>query len=131
MNPHIFMAQLAAVFMFASPVLTFKAKGVHRRQDPNIPEGYTVRPLHVTGNINGVVINHTGTVQEVFKQLDAEDNSFKLSDLATIKKRNPVVAQLNKRSMTDVKCCPVPGQNWERADGIAIRNGINYLRTEN
>tara|TARA_R110002060_G_scaffold62430_6_gene71817 strand:+ start:4208 stop:4540 length:333 start_codon:yes stop_codon:yes gene_type:complete len=47
----------------------------------NIPEHYNIIPLVITGTIEGVAVNHTGTIQQVFAQLDAEDNDFKLSEL--------------------------------------------------
>lgn len=58
-------------------------QGAHlTERGSHIPEHYNIVPLLITGNINGVSINHTGTVEEIFAQLDAEDNAFKLSDLA-------------------------------------------------
>ncbi|KAG4424956.1 hypothetical protein IFR04_001927 [Cadophora malorum] len=84
MNIHIFIAQLATEIIFASTALAPKAERIRLRQDQEVPKGYTVAPLHVTGGVNGVAINHTGTIQDVFEQLDADDNSFKLSDFATI-----------------------------------------------
>jgi len=61
----IFIAQLVAVIMLAGPILALKADVIHRRQEPDIPKGYKLGHLHVTGNLNGVAINHTGTVREV------------------------------------------------------------------
>ncbi|KAK0119329.1 hypothetical protein ONS95_008171 [Cadophora gregata] len=92
----------------------------------NIPEHYEIVPLVITGSIDGVAINHTGTVQEVFAQLDAEDNNFKLSELGAHD-----VAEVHSRDtsyITDVNCIPVNGQNWNRANQGAIREGIAYLR---
>ncbi|KAH7418459.1 hypothetical protein BKA64DRAFT_762693 [Cadophora sp. MPI-SDFR-AT-0126] len=128
MNLHIFMAQLAAVFIFANPIPPLKGELLRRRQDLDTPEGYTVGPLHVVGDINGVPINHTGTIQEVYAQLDTEYNSFKLSALDAIDSMSAFEEQHDKREMTDVNCWPVPGQIYAEADGPAIIDGLKYLR---
>ncbi|KAH7417446.1 hypothetical protein BKA64DRAFT_769400 [Cadophora sp. MPI-SDFR-AT-0126] len=94
-----------------------------------IPEHYNIVPLVVTGSIDGVAINHTGTIQDVFAQLDAEDNDFKLADLDAHD-----VSEVHPRDIsytTDINCIPVNGQNWNRANQGAIREGINYLRQGN
>ena len=103
---HTFMAQLVAVLMLAGQILALKAEVIHRRQEPDIPQGYALGHLHVTGNLNGVAINHTGTIQDVFEQLDAEHNSFKLSDLATIKRRDPFLDQHHKAS-NEARLAPI------------------------
>ncbi|KAH7363924.1 hypothetical protein BKA65DRAFT_545838 [Rhexocercosporidium sp. MPI-PUGE-AT-0058] len=98
--------------------------GSHRAS--HIPEHYEIVPLLVTGSINGIAINHTGTIEEVFAQLDAEENSFKLSDLTAWD--NPDLQTRDTAYMTDVNCIPVNGQNWNRAKAGAINTGIQYLR---
>ncbi|KAH7360789.1 hypothetical protein BKA65DRAFT_547502 [Rhexocercosporidium sp. MPI-PUGE-AT-0058] len=131
MKPTILMARLAVALFATSPVLALSPRAAHNPRDTSIPEGYKFGHLHITGDINGVAINHTGTVQEVFAQLDAESNSFKLSDLADIQSRSGIADELDKRELTDVNCWPVKGQNWNEADGPAVIDGINYLRRGN
>ncbi|KAH7407727.1 hypothetical protein BKA64DRAFT_706136 [Cadophora sp. MPI-SDFR-AT-0126] len=119
------IALLITDFVLALPTIeTGPTQGL------DVPEGYVLGQLHITGEINGVTINHTGSVQEVFAQLDAEDNNFKLADLADIQRRTPAIdsQQFEKRYATDLHCLPVPGQNWHGADSVAISEGIAFLR---
>ncbi|KAK0107122.1 hypothetical protein ONS95_003828 [Cadophora gregata] len=111
-------------------VLALPTSETGSSQSPDLPDGYTLDQLHITGEVNGVAVNYTGSVQEVFAQLDAEDNSFKLSDLAGIQRRTITddLEQLDKRYPTDLHCLPVSGQNWHGADSRAISDGINFLR---
>ncbi|KAG4437855.1 hypothetical protein IFR05_006657 [Cadophora sp. M221] len=124
------LALLAAAVLLLNVEMSIAApslQGTHLTgRGSHIPEHYNIVPLLVTGNINGVSINHTGTVEEIFAQLDAEDNTFKLSDLAI-----SATSDLQTRDtayMTDVNCIPVLGQTWNRANSGAISTGINYLR---
>lgn len=111
----------------------------------DVPEHYNIVPLVVTGTIEGVAVNHTGTIQQVFAQLDAENNDFKLSGLGTrgvsdlpprmavsvfkhLSSYTPKANVMRQSYMTDVNCIPVRGQNWGRANQGSIREGINYLR---
>ena len=95
MRTNTVMAQLAVVFL-ASPILALNSERKYRRQDLDIPEGFTAGVLHITGEINRVPINHTGTIQEVYSQLDAEDNSFKLSDLPATENEDALEQQYGK-----------------------------------
>ncbi|KAL5326290.1 hypothetical protein ACEPPN_007428 [Leptodophora sp. 'Broadleaf-Isolate-01'] len=53
--------------------------------------------LHIIGSIDGVTVDHFGSVQEVFAQLDAEDNSFKLADIdAIIKSASAAIYTVEK-----------------------------------
>ncbi|PVH85714.1 hypothetical protein DL98DRAFT_583306 [Cadophora sp. DSE1049] len=128
-----FMSKLALLAAFilllaievAMAIPTPKGTSLTERVS-DIPEHYNIVPLVITGTIDGVAINHTGTIQQVFAQLDAEDNDFKLSDLGA--RDVPDLHPRDTSYMTDVNCIPVNGQNWNRANQGAIREGINYLR---
>ncbi|KAG4424737.1 hypothetical protein IFR04_002085 [Cadophora malorum] len=120
---------LAAILLLANQVAiaTPTPEGISiTERVSNIPEHYNIIPLVITGTMEGVAVNHTGTIQQVFAQLDAEDNDFKLSELGArdVSELHPRVASY----MTDINCIPVRGQNWGRANQGAIREGINYLR---
>ncbi|KAH7356678.1 hypothetical protein BKA65DRAFT_548066 [Rhexocercosporidium sp. MPI-PUGE-AT-0058] len=117
------LALLATDFVFALP-----AHEIRSPHTGGIPEGYTLDQLRVTGEVNGVAVNHTGTVQEIYAQLDAEDNSFKLSNLTATVDQNSGINQLKKRFMTDINCLPVAGQTWNGADVPAIDDGIAFLQ---
>ncbi|PVH84403.1 hypothetical protein DL98DRAFT_568950 [Cadophora sp. DSE1049] len=123
-------ALLAITLLATKFVLALPTVDTGSTQDFVVPEGYTAGQIHITGELNGVAINHTGSVQEVFAQLDAEDNSFKLADLAGIQRRTPSVdlEQFAKRYATDLHCLPVDGQTWTGADITAISEGVAYLR---
>ncbi|KAH9223561.1 hypothetical protein DL95DRAFT_492705 [Leptodontidium sp. 2 PMI_412] len=117
-----------ALTLFVTDVFAIPAQDISSAQAAGIPEGYIVGQLRVTGEVNGIAVNHTGTVQEIFKQLETEDNSFKLSDLAAPGRQNTGIHLPSKREMTDVKCLPVPGQKWNGADVSAIDDGIYFLK---
>ncbi|KAG4428059.1 hypothetical protein IFR05_016460 [Cadophora sp. M221] len=117
-----------ALTLLTKDVFAIPAQDTSSPEATGVPEGYIVGQLRVTGEVNGIAVNHTGTAQEVFKKLDTEDNSFKFSDLAAPGRQNTGIGQLSKRDMTDVKCLPVPGQKWNGADVSAIDDGIYFLR---
>jgi len=52
------IALLATGFVLALPTIDTSST-----QDFAVPDGYTAGQMHITGEIGGVAINHTGSVQ--------------------------------------------------------------------
>ncbi|KAG4443351.1 hypothetical protein IFR05_001140 [Cadophora sp. M221] len=117
----------AAILLLATEVvLALPSSEAHLHQRSEIPEGYVIASLLITGNINGILVNHTGTVEEVFARLEVENPGFAHSRASTATQSDDISHE--KRYMTDVNCIPVQGQNWQRADEVVIGQGIQYLR---
>lgn len=72
------LALLAATILLlaAEVVVARSSSETHLFQRAEVPEGYTITPLLMTGTINGIAVNHTGTVEEVFAQLEVENPGF-------------------------------------------------------
>ncbi|KAH7323766.1 hypothetical protein BKA65DRAFT_598315 [Rhexocercosporidium sp. MPI-PUGE-AT-0058] len=83
-------------------------------------------PFHMTGTIGDIVLNHTGTVQEIYTQLITENPDFKPMELDDVEEA--AVEARDKGSKSDWACIPVPGQNWYPAKASEIDIGIAYLK---
>ena len=62
-NPLFKSALLAIALLAADLVFALPTMETGSTQDFAIPEGYTAGQMHITGEIGGVAINHTGSVQ--------------------------------------------------------------------
>lgn len=63
----------AAIFLLAAKVvMALPSSGIGIIEGVEVPKGYTIAPLHLTGIINDVTVDHNGTIEELFAQLEAE-----------------------------------------------------------
>lgn len=62
-NPFSKSALLAIALLAADLVFALPTMDTNSAQDFAIPEGYAAGQMHITGEIGGVAINHTGSVQ--------------------------------------------------------------------
>ncbi|KAL5324510.1 hypothetical protein ACEPPN_009056 [Leptodophora sp. 'Broadleaf-Isolate-01'] len=93
----------------------------------SLPNGYTISPLRITGTIDGVSLNHTGSIQEIFSKLAAENPSLVIPEVNTTS-NHPSSHSLIERNKRNTECFPIPGTNWPKADSNCIWEGIDYLR---
>ncbi|KAG4413450.1 hypothetical protein IFR04_013427 [Cadophora malorum] len=124
------LALLAAaiILLAAEVVIALPSSDIGIIEGVEVPKGYAIAPLHLTGTINGVTVDHNGTIEEAFAQLEAEHPELG-ADLTAAS--SPDAKSPDKRYMTDVHCIPVSGQNWRRANDVVIGQGIKYLRNNN
>ncbi|KAG4432462.1 hypothetical protein IFR05_012052 [Cadophora sp. M221] len=89
----------------------------------NLFEGYNIEPLTYSGTVNGVQVNTTGTVEQIFMELSAKDPKFGSQEPRSTD------TELATRAKTWQECLPIPGKpDLHEADSEAISNGIGYLR---
>ncbi|KAH6707614.1 hypothetical protein BKA61DRAFT_679014 [Leptodontidium sp. MPI-SDFR-AT-0119] len=116
---------VATIFLLAlTPTNASSTADLQLAQDEH--KGYKFTPLHMTGTIGDSILNHTGTIQEIYAQLATEHPDFSLMELDEVSEF--AVEARDKRSKSDWKCIPVPGQNWIRARDAEIDIGIAYLK---
>ncbi|KAG4412260.1 hypothetical protein IFR04_014609 [Cadophora malorum] len=125
---------LLITIVSATPFEALDTDGLDLIPAPSIPEGYTEGELHMTGTFaDGIAINHTGTVEQIFAKLAVENPHINFTELALA---TPNVKPIEKKSpqgntKSDLNCIPVSGQNWYPAKDWAIINGIDYLQKVN
>lgn len=68
------LALLAAaiILLAAEVVIALPSSDIGIIEGVEVPKGYAIAPLHLTGTINGVTVDHNGTIEEAFAQLEAE-----------------------------------------------------------
>ncbi|PVH81794.1 hypothetical protein DL98DRAFT_530847 [Cadophora sp. DSE1049] len=114
---------LGALILLTTGALAAPSDNFHLSTHAGIPKGYRSERLHITGTIDGIKVNHTGTIEEVYSQIAAENPGFAPHEIGIIPR------SLERREKSAMYCIPVPGQNWEKASDLPINNGIRSLQT--
>jgi len=74
---------LLITIVSATPFEALDTDGLDLIPAPSIPEGYTEGELHMTGTFaDGIAINHTGTVEQIFAKLAVENPHINFTELA-------------------------------------------------
>ncbi|KAG4430800.1 hypothetical protein IFR05_013715 [Cadophora sp. M221] len=121
-------ALLTAAFVLLATDIVLAAPSEEHQlaQLASLPPGYSASELRMIGTFgDSIVINHTGTVEQIFSQLSIEHPHVDFSNTNTAGVADN--ANIGKRAHSDVNCIPVQGQNWNPAKIWAISSGIDYL----
>ncbi|KAL5315608.1 hypothetical protein ACEPPN_016477 [Leptodophora sp. 'Broadleaf-Isolate-01'] len=73
---------IATIFLLAlalTPTHASSTADLQLAQDEH--KGYKFTPLHMTGTIGDIPLNHTGTIQEIYAQLATEHPDFSPMEL--------------------------------------------------
>ncbi|KAH7403433.1 hypothetical protein BKA64DRAFT_449746 [Cadophora sp. MPI-SDFR-AT-0126] len=93
-------------------------------QDVSTQLSYPVTPMKSEGTINGIPVNTSGSVEDIYAQA-AKNPLFAIRQNSA---DTELVAR-EKAAPTKILGIPVPGQNWQMASQTAIEEGIRYLRS--
>ncbi|KAG4443350.1 hypothetical protein IFR05_001139 [Cadophora sp. M221] len=113
-----------AVILLPGDVTAAPSDDFHLSARADIPKGYRSEQLRVTGTIGGIQVNHTGTIDEVFGQLESENPGFNVPNIDS--KASSV---LETRSKDKIYCIPIAGWNWAKVNDVLVNNLINRLQT--
>ncbi|XMA11330.1 hypothetical protein WAI453_004121 [Rhynchosporium graminicola] len=89
---------------------------------------WPVTPFRFEGEINGILLNTSGTVQEIYAQA-AKHPMF--AEEHKIEEGKPELAEREKLAPDKILCIPIPGQKWYEATESTIQDGIKNLRKLN
>ncbi|KAE8441254.1 hypothetical protein EG329_005585 [Mollisiaceae sp. DMI_Dod_QoI] len=108
-------------------------------KDMSVPSPYDLPHPLGTMTFNGKLGSHqvqlNGSIQEIHAQMEVLHPDFDPDALLPVRNLTAredelkVARKLVDRNKSDFYCFPVPGQNWQLANGYRIDEGIHYLET--
>ncbi|KAF4615549.1 hypothetical protein G7Y89_g15311 [Cudoniella acicularis] len=103
----------------ASLALASTALGVTIPKAPRSIEDYNQGIMALNGTIHGIPWVGTGTIEQIYAEFTKA-----YPDAAAKDKRDP-----KPKTITDLFCIPIAGQDWTKARTQYINDGIDYLNT--
>lgn len=79
-----FLLAFTILFLACSSVVTGTAEDFQIAEGEVLPSGFEYTPLHMTGTIGEIALNHTGTIEEILAQVTTENPGFKVEDDLTV-----------------------------------------------
>tara|TARA_R110002060_G_scaffold57783_5_gene68000 strand:+ start:803 stop:1102 length:300 start_codon:yes stop_codon:yes gene_type:complete len=67
-----FLLAFTILFLACSSVVTGTAEDFQIAEGEVLPSGFEYTPLHMTGTIGEIALNHTGTIEEILARVTTE-----------------------------------------------------------